>query len=233
MHTHTNPWGRLKWPYAITRLTSHFVCGLMSDLVIWKFRKSMVILVHDTKCPYWNQVSLNNTNPTLTCTLQLDNSVERQHQQLTDEIGKQQLKILCLNEILCQSPCLFTACSMLGAQIISAHQNAEAKQHKMYVSYPADSLPGAQVRSALKSAEARHHKSNVWTRCYRTHHDPLLYDKTLHKHRVRCSFTLGRIWPLFNLYRNSSFLTTPLAVIGFLRIAQMRSGTTASVQSFT
>ena len=36
------------------------MCGLMSDLVICKFRKSMVI--HDTKYPYWDQVSLNNTN---------------------------------------------------------------------------------------------------------------------------------------------------------------------------
>ena len=47
------------WPSATTRLTAHFICGLMSDLVICKFRKSMV--VHDTECPYWDQVSLNNT----------------------------------------------------------------------------------------------------------------------------------------------------------------------------
>ena len=33
--------------------------GLMSDMVTCKFRKSMVI--HDTECPYWDQVSLNNT----------------------------------------------------------------------------------------------------------------------------------------------------------------------------
>ena len=37
------------------------MCGMMSHLVICKFRKSMVI--HDTECPYWDQVSLNNTNP--------------------------------------------------------------------------------------------------------------------------------------------------------------------------
>ena len=55
IHTHTNPWRRLKWLYAITRLTAHFMCGLMSDLVICKFRKSMAI--HDTGCPYWDQVS--------------------------------------------------------------------------------------------------------------------------------------------------------------------------------
>ena len=63
--TNTNPRGKLKWPYAITRLTAHFVCGLMYDLVRCKFRKSMVI--HDTKCPYWDQVSLNNTNQTSSC----------------------------------------------------------------------------------------------------------------------------------------------------------------------
>ena len=31
-------------------------CGKMSDLVICKFRKCMVI--HDTQCPHWDQVSL-------------------------------------------------------------------------------------------------------------------------------------------------------------------------------
>ena len=62
IHTHTNPWGRLKWPYAITRLIAHFICGWMSARVICKVRKSMVI--HDTECPYWDQVSLNNTNQT-------------------------------------------------------------------------------------------------------------------------------------------------------------------------
>ena len=60
---HTNPWGRLKWPYWTTRLTAHFMCGLMSHLMICKFRKSMVI--HDIECSFWNQVSLNNTNPAL------------------------------------------------------------------------------------------------------------------------------------------------------------------------
>ena len=32
------------------------LCGHMSDLVICKFRNIMVI--HDTECPYWDQVSL-------------------------------------------------------------------------------------------------------------------------------------------------------------------------------
>ena len=40
------------------------MCGLTSDLVICKFRKSIVI--HDTECLRWYQVSLNNTNPTQT-----------------------------------------------------------------------------------------------------------------------------------------------------------------------
>ena len=35
----TNPWGALKWSYAITRLTAHFTSDLMSDLVTCKFRK--------------------------------------------------------------------------------------------------------------------------------------------------------------------------------------------------
>ena len=46
----------------ITRLTSHFLCGLMSNPVICNFRSSMVI--QDTKCPYWDQVVLSNTNQT-------------------------------------------------------------------------------------------------------------------------------------------------------------------------
>ena len=49
----------------ITRLTAHFMCGLMSGPDVWSadlhlLIKSMVI--HDTECPYWDQVSLNNTN---------------------------------------------------------------------------------------------------------------------------------------------------------------------------
>ena len=50
----------LRGHYTITRLTAHFsVCVLMFDLVIHKFLKSLVI--HDTKCPHRDQVSLNNT----------------------------------------------------------------------------------------------------------------------------------------------------------------------------
>ena len=48
----------LKWPGQQPTLSN----GLMSDLVICKFRKSMGI--HDTECPSWDQVSLNNTNQT-------------------------------------------------------------------------------------------------------------------------------------------------------------------------
>ena len=64
IHTHTIPQGRLKWPYAVTKRTTHFMCGLMSDLVISKFGTSIVI--HDTKCPFWDKVSQNNTNQTHT-----------------------------------------------------------------------------------------------------------------------------------------------------------------------
>ena len=54
----TDPQGRLKWSSAIIKLTAHFNCGLMSLLVISKLRKSMVM--HDAKCPHWDQASLNN-----------------------------------------------------------------------------------------------------------------------------------------------------------------------------
>ena len=40
--THTyphKPLKKIKWPSAITMLTTHFMCGLMSDLVICKHRK--------------------------------------------------------------------------------------------------------------------------------------------------------------------------------------------------
>ena len=63
MFTHTYPH---KPPRNIKVTTCNhqadFMCGLMSCLVVCKFRKSMVI--HDTECPYWDEVSLNNTNHT-------------------------------------------------------------------------------------------------------------------------------------------------------------------------
>ena len=40
MLTHTcphKPRGNIEWPYAITRLTAHSICGRMSDLVMWKY----------------------------------------------------------------------------------------------------------------------------------------------------------------------------------------------------
>ena len=61
MLTHTyphKPLRKIKWPPAITKLTTHFAYGLMSDLVIASIEKSVVI--HDTECPDWDQVSLNN-----------------------------------------------------------------------------------------------------------------------------------------------------------------------------
>ena len=47
------------------------LCGVMSDLVICKFKKSMA--VHDTECPYWDQVSLNNPNPLILALMALFN----------------------------------------------------------------------------------------------------------------------------------------------------------------
>ena len=99
--THTNLWGKLKWPYAITRLTAHYMCGLRSDLVICKFRKCMVI--HDTECPYWDQVSLNNTNqPILSIyhiivhSVPYDNEVPQSyHNVLLPKTGSRLSAILC------------------------------------------------------------------------------------------------------------------------------------------
>ena len=53
----------IQWAPLIS-LTARLMSGLMSDLVICNFRKSMVM--HDTECPYWDQVSLSNsyTKPT-------------------------------------------------------------------------------------------------------------------------------------------------------------------------
>ena len=48
--THTylhKPPRKMKWPSTITRLTAHFTCSVMSDLVISKLRKNMVI--HNTE----------------------------------------------------------------------------------------------------------------------------------------------------------------------------------------
>ena len=61
IHTHTNPRERLKWPYAITRWTANFMCGLMSDMVNWKFRTKYGYTWHQMS---WDQVSLSNTNQT-------------------------------------------------------------------------------------------------------------------------------------------------------------------------
>ena len=59
---------RLYWPYAITRLTAHFIMCLLTSGDC-KFRKSMVI--HGTECPYWDKpgrqgvINLSNAKPTL------------------------------------------------------------------------------------------------------------------------------------------------------------------------
>ena len=63
MLTHTYP----HKPLSSHQADSQLMCGLMFDLdlVISKFRKSMV--THDAEFPYWDQVSLNNTNQTTMC----------------------------------------------------------------------------------------------------------------------------------------------------------------------
>ena len=69
VHIHTNHWGRLKWPYAIARMTAHFMCGLMSDLMIGNFRRKKMYghtYVQDTECSHWDQVSLTQHKPNAT-----------------------------------------------------------------------------------------------------------------------------------------------------------------------
>ena len=65
MLTHTYPHKPLRdITVTICKLIAHFKCGLMSDLVVCKFRKSMVI--HDTECHYWDQLLFKNTNQAYT-----------------------------------------------------------------------------------------------------------------------------------------------------------------------
>ena len=53
----------MKWSYVITWLAAHFMCGLISDLMICKFRKSVVI--HDTEWSLRVHTDvIKNTNPT-------------------------------------------------------------------------------------------------------------------------------------------------------------------------
>ena len=71
MLTHTyphKPLRKIKWPSAITRLTAHFTCGLMSDLAVCRclHRKNMVI--HDIECLCWPGV-IKQHNPPIFPTL--------------------------------------------------------------------------------------------------------------------------------------------------------------------
>ena len=59
-HTHRSTWRRLKWPSTITRLTAHFIYGLVYDLLICKLKEEDVM--HDAECTYRNHVSWTNTN---------------------------------------------------------------------------------------------------------------------------------------------------------------------------
>ena len=67
IHTHTKPWGRLKWPYAITRLTVHCTWNLVSDLVICYAKVSDTI--YDAKCPHLDLAPFKpqSWHPTVCC----------------------------------------------------------------------------------------------------------------------------------------------------------------------
>ena len=62
IHTYTTPEKRRLIKVIISNHQADSPLHVWSDLVICKFRKSVVI--HDTKCPYWDQASLNNKNQT-------------------------------------------------------------------------------------------------------------------------------------------------------------------------
>ena len=58
IHTHTSPSGIYKWPSEITRLSAYIPLG--ARCIIWWFTNYFMV-IHDTWCPYWDQVALNNT----------------------------------------------------------------------------------------------------------------------------------------------------------------------------
>ena len=61
IHTYLHkPLRKVKCPSTTTRLTAHFMCGLMPDLVFASIGKEYVM--DDSECPYGDEVSLNNTN---------------------------------------------------------------------------------------------------------------------------------------------------------------------------
>ena len=71
MLTHTyprKPLGILKGLYAITTLAAHFMCGLMSDLVICKFRKvwpyMILNVLTETRC-HWTTQTHNPSSSSL------------------------------------------------------------------------------------------------------------------------------------------------------------------------
>ena len=50
MYPHKAP-REIKWLSVITRLTAHLMCGLMSDLAIYKHRKKSMVIQY-TECPH-------------------------------------------------------------------------------------------------------------------------------------------------------------------------------------
>ena len=61
VHTHTNTGGRLSGHLQSPGSTG----GLMSDLMICKYNIEKSMIIHDTECPYRDQVSLSNTKQTM------------------------------------------------------------------------------------------------------------------------------------------------------------------------
>ena len=57
MFTHnyrTNKLRKIKWPSAVMRLTAHFTCGLVSDLMLKAYD------LHDAEWPHWDQASFKH-----------------------------------------------------------------------------------------------------------------------------------------------------------------------------
>ena len=69
--THTyehKPLRKIPWPPVITKLIAHF--GLVSDMVICKYRKEYMV-INDTECLYLDQVSLTTQTPLIPCSWSL------------------------------------------------------------------------------------------------------------------------------------------------------------------
>ena len=91
----------------------------MSNLVIYKFRKSIVI--HDNECPYWDQVSLNNTNTNTNPNLAFDVNYKLHRTSLPNCMCNN-LVIICF----CKKSINFETCKLKRL----AKKNKKKKQKK-------------------------------------------------------------------------------------------------------